>query len=63
MSVLNLAPLPNSVDSCGGEAGFTSGSNGDFHTAWVMFVQSNGIMFAVWMMTWAVSSCRNRISI
>jgi len=47
----------------GGWEGFNRGSMGEDHAACVMLVQSRGIMLAVWMMTWAVSSCRRRISI
>ena len=52
-SLLNLSPLPitvgvvDSVASCVVDIG----SSGDCQTAWHIFAQSKGIMFAVWITT------------
>lgn len=54
---MNFDPDPISVELIGdGPEGSRRGRGGDFHNAWVMFVQSNGIILAVWIMTWAVES-------
>ena len=45
------------------EDGVRSGSSGERQTAWVRLAQSCGIMLAVWITIWAVSSWRIRIII
>ena len=62
---MNLEPLPmvGGWEGEGLEVDVSFGRRGERQMAWVMLVQSKGIMFAVWMMTWAASSWRMRINI
>ena len=53
---MNLEPEPMAEDGEEIVPGDERGRDGERQTACVMFVQSNSIMLAVWIMTCAVES-------